>query len=49
MKKTFNQEFIEKSGGESITSLLTIEELALYLQGGEAGAKQRTRAGAGSV
>ena len=36
MKKTFNQEFIEKSGGESITSLLTIEELALYLQGREA-------------
>ena len=36
MKKTFNQEFIEKSGGESMTSLLTIEELALYLQGREA-------------
>lgn len=36
MKKTFDKEFIEKSGGETETSLLTIEELALYLQGREA-------------
>ena len=36
MKKTFNEEFIEKSGGESQTALMTIENLAYYLQGREA-------------
>ena len=36
MKKTFDEEFIEKSGGESQTALMTIENLAYYLQGREA-------------
>ena len=36
MKDTFDKAFVEKSGGETETSLMTVDTLSLYLEGREA-------------